>query len=752
MAKRLQQKPRKQRSLRGMVRHGLSILMAVVMVISMIQISAFAEGHDTEFHIMTLEDIKEAVAERSEFAAEDIKIQEIDVHGYMAVIGIEATATGGGINYADKYDGTEYWKVLNTCDILNTSKDITGLTIYYCVGGEGYECYVDGEDLEVIHLGGWDSHITEIYFKDSGETPEEESYPVYVYVEPKDGQGTINGHNYMTIGEISLPVMDPAQANIDNNYYEEYAQAISTALGSIQRFEANEWLDLEDVDWTGLYVRYGADDYVSDSSQLVWHLDGKIKDETALYSVTYNANGGQGDVPVDDNQYAAGQPFAVMSGAGLSKENCAFLGWSVNPAATQPDESFAIPEEGGHVILYAVWKDQTDPDPDPQGEVTNFYISLDGTVWDYVDADGNKVVTGRDTSNFSGSVGTGKMTETDLSYTLVGKTDEAASTNAAIRALATLKGVPEDADVFAALQQDAKMQAYCTANNMDIATITSENYNIYWYVVKYENDGWHVDGVLVAKDEEPSYPVEYTVVHEYYTDGTKTGEVSQTLSGYVGNEIKAADLEKKLTDDQGNTYTYTSASADSITLTDNAAANVITLYYDRTTGGGNPGGTTRYTLTVKYLVEGTNEELAEAYSARITAGRSYDVTDKTKVAIDGYIISDVIGEAKGTMKGDVEIIVYYVADLDDGETPLDPGPGVDGSGSGDDGTNIDDGQVPLDPGTGSNGNGTDIGDENVPLVPATGDSLTLWVLAAVASAAGLVYLMVTGKKREQENG
>ena len=38
MAKRLQEKPRKQRSLRGMARHGLSILMAMVMVISLIQI------------------------------------------------------------------------------------------------------------------------------------------------------------------------------------------------------------------------------------------------------------------------------------------------------------------------------------------------------------------------------------------------------------------------------------------------------------------------------------------------------------------------------------------------------------------------------------------------------------------------------------------------------------------------------------------------------------------------------------------
>ena len=764
MAKRIQQKPRKQRSLRGMARRGLSILMAMVMVISLIQISVFADVNDTEFHIMTLADIKNVVSAKNGDDASDIEICTLKVHGQ------DSSANGGaatkywvigdvgypGINGKDSYNGTDYWKVLNTCDIVDVSKGITGLTIYYRAAGAEKECYVPGSELRVEQLTGLSGLITEIYFKNSGETPEEKSYPVYVYVEPKDGQGTINGHNYMTIGEISMPIMDPAQANIDNNYYEEYKQAISTALDSIQRFEANDWLDLKDVDWTGLYVRYGADDYESDSSQLVWHLDGKIKDKVTLFHVYYDANGGQGEVPEDTNQYAAGQPFAAMSGAGLSKENCAFLGWSVNPAATQPDQSFAIPKEGKDITLYADWKDQTAPDPDPVTEMTNFYISLDGTVRDYVDENGNAVVSGHDTSYFSGSVYTGEMAATSHDYTLVGKTNEAASTDAAIRALApdTLKSIPSDDSVFAALRQDTKMQAYCTTNGVDINSITGENYNIYWYVVKCEDDGWHVDGVLVAKGQEPSYPVDYTVIHEYYTDGTKTSEVSQTLSGHVGDKITAADLEKKLTDAQGNTYTYTSASADLITLTDNAAANKITLRYDRTTGGGNPGGTTYYTLTVKYLEEGTDEQLAAPYISSIAAGRSYDATAQTQKAIDGYSISKVEGTVTGYMNGNVEIIVYYTTEIGDGETPLDPGPGTGGSGSGNGDTNIGDIEVPLDPGTGigTGGDGTDIGDENVPLVPATGDSLALWVLAAVASAAGLVYLTVTGKKREQENG
>lgn len=181
----------------------------------------------------------------------------------------------------------------------------------------------------------------------------------------------------------------------------------------------------------------------------------------------------------------------------------------------------------------------------------------------------------------------------------------------------------------------------------------------------------------------------------------------------------------------------------------------LNLYYTLTDeeptdpGDGGGGGTTYYNLVVKYLEEGTDEVLASPYTVRIAAGRSYDVTAQTQKAIDGYEISQVTGDdVTGYMNGNREIVVYYTVDIDDGETPLDPGPGGDGDG---DGTDIGDGEVPLDPGPGGDGDGTDIGDENVPLVPATGDNLALWVMAAVASAAGLVYLTVAGKKREKDN-
>ena len=77
----------------------------------------------------------------------------------------------------------------------------------------------------------------------------------------------------------------------------------------------------------------------------------------------------------------------------------------------------------------------------------------------------------------------------------------------------------------------------------------------------------------------------YTVIHEYYTDGNRTGSTTSQSTGKVGDVVNAADIAK-VTTYEGNTYTYTSADKVSMTLTAVAEDNVITLRYDRTTGGG----------------------------------------------------------------------------------------------------------------------------------------------------------------------
>lgn len=278
-----------------------------------------------------------------------------------------------------------------------------------------------------------------------------------------------------------------------------------------------------------------------------------------------------------------------------------------------------------------------------------------------------------------------------------------------------------------------------------------------------KNENGTYDLVNTYQSTDRYYYKVVGVYHTYHEDTGITDSVSVDLvavtEGVKGETYTFDPNTESYLTYNGNAYEFDADNAGntepSVTL--NKANEIYTVYFhytrtekdDTDPGGGGGDGTTYYNLVVKYLEEGTDEELATSYTKRIAAGRSYDVTAQTEKLIDGYEISQVTGDdVAGYMNGDREIIVYYTVDIDDGETPLDPGPGGGGDG---DGTDIGDGEVPLDPGSGGDGDGTDIGDENVPQVPATGDNLALWVMAAVASAAGLVYLTVAGKKREKDN-
>ena len=88
--------------------------------------------------------------------------------------------------------------------------------------------------------------------------------------------------------------------------------------------------------------------------------------------------------------------------------------------------------------------------------------------------------------------------------------------------------------------------------------------------------------------------IDYWVVHEYYTNGTKDGTSSpMPFSGSMGSTISAGDIEK-VSGYNGSQYSYTSSDKSSITLTagSSEADRTITLRYDRTTSSpqqpGNP--------------------------------------------------------------------------------------------------------------------------------------------------------------------
>lgn len=228
-------------------------------------------------------------------------------------------------------------------------------------------------------------------------------------------------------------------------------------------------------------------------------------------------------------------------------------------------------------------------------------------------------------------------------------------------------------------------------------------------------------------------PTTYTVKHEYYTNGVRDdkGEVvDEKIAGEVGDEIGVTSCDWKQAYG-GNNYGSPTATPISIVLVADAKENVITLRYDRTTSTPvNPpvGPTvTYYTVTVNYYDKASGETIHTPYTDSKASGSSYDVTAQDKIAIEGYTYMETSGDAlTGTLNGNKVINVYYskTTDIDDDNTPT----------------------TPAEP-------GTDIEEPDVPVSPAqppkTGDSMGLWIAAALVSGMGLVWLALSGKKREE---
>lgn len=211
----------------------------------------------------------------------------------------------------------------------------------------------------------------------------------------------------------------------------------------------------------------------------------------------------------------------------------------------------------------------------------------------------------------------------------------------------------------------------------------------------------------------------------------------------------------------GNTYTYVSGWLDGtdqttdFTFTLDRAQHIYTvdLTYERTaetsTDPDEPGGGGRgdRTVTVYYREEGTRDQLADTEQREYDYGDAWDVTDLTDLAIDGYVITRVEGDTSGDrLTSNKTVTVWYSndeTDIEDPDTPTTDLP--DGGDTGDTGDTGNTG----DPG--DTGDETDIGDDDVPLAeaPETGDASLLWVILAIASGSGLIWLALTGKKRKE---
>ena len=131
-----------------------------------------------------------------------------------------------------------------------------------------------------------------------------------------------------------------------------------------------------------------------------------------------------------------------------------------------------------------------------------------------------------------------------------------------------------------------------------------------------------------------------------------------------------------------------------------------------------------YTVTVNYVDVDGNTVAPSYTTGSLKEGTAYDVTAQDAIAIPGYTYKTTTGDrTTGTLNGNKVVTVVYTktADIDDGNTPTDPG---------DPGSDIDDPNTPTSPAE----------------PPKTGDMMPLFAGMAAVSAAAIMLL---SRKRKE---
>ncbi len=273
---------------------------------------------------------------------------------------------------------------------------------------------------------------------------------------------------------------------------------------------------------------------------------------TYTYTLTYHANTGGRDEEVADmpdsveeaNITAASHKF-IVSSTKPTWDGYVFTGWNTEEdgkgTAYVAGAEITATTENRDLHLYARWEKQSEHT----------------VTVKYVDESGTEIMS-------SVTVDTTNGGKYDV-------TDKKAEINSY-----TFKEV-----------QDEKALEGITNEDMEIVLVYTKN---------KENPD---------PDEPEKKDTTYTVVHEYYTNGTKDGERKDTVKDVkVGDVIKVEEITKELIYGDKE-YTYTSTDPET-ELTLSESGNTIILRYDRTVQEPDPVSPS-YTVTHEYYTNGKKD-------------------------------------------------------------------------------------------------------------------------------------------------
>ena len=157
------------------------------------------------------------------------------------------------------------------------------------------------------------------------------------------------------------------------------------------------------------------------------------------------------------------------------------------------------------------------------------------------------------------------------------------------------------------------------ANLMNIEL--NEATSIRWYVIKWQTDGYHVDGVMYLKDKY--WNVEFIDPDDNQVVTTLLVEDASSVTDIDGNKLLDTNLRKFL-------HWSLKPGGEAFNFEEYQVTGDLQLYavFERYAG-----------YTVKYLEEGTNKQLAEPTTHTATVGDRVDADDLTAKAITGYSVS-----------------------------------------------------------------------------------------------------------------
>ena len=275
----------------------------------------------------------------------------------------------------------------------------------------------------------------------------------------------------------------------------------------------------------------------------------------------------------------------------------------------------------------------------------------------------------------------------------------------------------------------------------------------------FSNDGQVFKLYYKLAEVEPEGPFTYWVQHIYMNGATIDGKTYDEVTEVpYGTEVDPMAIEPvlKYTTEDGVEHVYEVESRDPMEktlITEND--QVFTIFYQR-----NDPAPVEYTYSVKHIYlapDGvTVEGKAELWDqGPVTAGKVVKADSIEHIYKNTFNGTEYTYEFKRD-SGDItvndnnqviELIYQRTASTPDPKP--DPKPDPNPNPNPNPPTIIDDDNTPTTPAE----PGTDIEEPDVPVSPAqppkTGDSMGLWIAAALVSGMGLVWLALSGKKREE---